>query len=461
MKIIKVLIVDDEVDIRELLVFYLSEKFTIQHSEAGNVNDAIKLIDKAILENAPFDVCISDFNMPGGKGTKIFEHIINNNIKLPFVYATSVDDKELKFSDKFKVTRVNKPFQEDDIYNAVASLLLESNSEILNLNQDKNEKKISNYSPISIDSLIFLKLINYSLYVKINEESYVKVSYPKTVFSNENYNHYVEKNIKQLYLLSSDYKELVNSFAQKVNSSLFLKIEDEEEFQQFKLSEQIQKFITDIFDQFGWSKELEEIAVANLKNIIYLAQKNKNLKKLLNSINFEKMNKASAHCVLNSITSIVLMKEFNFPVEDYKFIGFAAFFHDNSLSDYIIENEFKFYQTLIQKRPNYKDELKMLISHPNDSVSALTRAGFTPELVKTIILQHHEKPDGSGFPNGIKENLINEYSAVFIIAEHLTFAFLEHVNWSDLKSEWEKYQYLNVGKFSKYYNSIKNLLVSE
>jgi hypothetical protein len=42
-----------------------------------------------------------------------------------------------------------------------------------------------------------------------------------------------------------------------------------------------------------------------------------------------------------------------------------------------------------------------------------------PPDVDTILLQHHEKPDGKGFPNGITHSKMSPLSTVFIVAHDL------------------------------------------
>ena len=44
----------------------------------------------------------------------------------------------------------------------------------------------------------------------------------------------------------------------------------------------------------------------------------------------------------------------------------------------------------------------------------------------TIIREHHERPDGSGFPEQKTWETINELSAVFIVCEDFVQSYLEH-----------------------------------
>jgi hypothetical protein len=59
--------------------------------------------------------------------------------------------------------------------------------------------------------------------------------------------------------------------------------------------------------------------------------------------------------------------------------------------------------------------------HPTDIASALKRNKLMiPIETITIIEQHHETPDGKGFPNGITGSRFNQLSAIFIISQQFT-----------------------------------------
>jgi len=59
--------------------------------------------------------------------------------------------------------------------------------------------------------------------------------------------------------------------------------------------------------------------------------------------------------------------------------------------------------------------------HPADIAENLKRNKLLiPIETITIIEQHHELPDGTGFPHGINSNRFNQLSAIFIVAQQFT-----------------------------------------
>jgi response regulator RpfG family c-di-GMP phosphodiesterase len=70
-------------------------------------------------------------------------------------------------------------------------------------------------------------------------------------------------------------------------------------------------------------------------------------------------------------------------------------------------------------------EQMIFLNHPKDA-SNLIKNYFrsAPPDTDAIIYQHHEFPDGSGFPLGLKADKIPPLSALFILANDFSYYFL-------------------------------------
>ena len=77
------LIVDDEPDIRELLEITLG-RMGIETLSAKDVTSA-----KALLQNNEFDFCMTDMNLPDGKGIELVQHINSNYPQVPVAMITA------------------------------------------------------------------------------------------------------------------------------------------------------------------------------------------------------------------------------------------------------------------------------------------------------------------------------------------------------------------------------------
>lgn len=71
-------------------------------------------------------------------------------------------------------------------------------------------------------------------------------------------------------------------------------------------------------------------------------------------------------------------------------------------------------------------------NHPTELAEKLRlKRDLIPAETITIIEQHHELPDGSGFPHGLNASRINQLSAIFIVSQH----FIEELFAADFDYE--------------------------
>ena len=84
----KVLIVDDEADICELIEITLM-RMGITSQSALNITDA-----KLLLDTEPFDLCLTDMNLPDGNGIDLVDHVQNNFNELPIAVITAHGNME-------------------------------------------------------------------------------------------------------------------------------------------------------------------------------------------------------------------------------------------------------------------------------------------------------------------------------------------------------------------------------
>lgn len=99
-----------------------------------------------------------------------------------------------------------------------------------------------------------------------------------------------------------------------------------------------------------------------------------------------------SHCVNVSILAILIGEALGYPKEELNLIGTAALVHDLGMMK--VPNK-------IWKKNGVLDpeELKLIKNHPLYGVEMLKDF---PEEILSIVKEHHEKYDGSGYPQGLK-----------------------------------------------------------
>jgi len=64
-----------------------------------------------------------------------------------------------------------------------------------------------------------------------------------------------------------------------------------------------------------------------------------------------------------------------------------------------------------------RKEIEEIKKHPQYTVDFLKKNGVDDPLIETVIIQHHERFDGTGYPNGLKGDEIHPISKLFAIAD--------------------------------------------
>jgi len=78
-------------------------------------------------------------------------------------------------------------------------------------------------------------------------------------------------------------------------------------------------------------------------------------------------------------------------------------------------------------------ERELFLNHPKQMAELISTLGNAPIDADIIILQHHELPDGSGFPNKLMAQKLSPLSSLFIIAEDFVHYIIKNPKW-DLKT---------------------------
>lgn len=87
-RIPRVLLVDDEPDILELLELALI-RMGLEVGRAGNVREAFRQLD-----NAHYDLCLTDMRMPDGEGLELVRYIAERNLDVPVAVITAHGNTE-------------------------------------------------------------------------------------------------------------------------------------------------------------------------------------------------------------------------------------------------------------------------------------------------------------------------------------------------------------------------------
>jgi len=142
----------------------------------------------------------------------------------------------------------------------------------------------------------------------------------------------------------------------------------------------------------------------------FILNDNDALKNLINLTTFNYT--ISNHSVNVGILSLGLAKELFKDNYDFDFENIAAGFFLHDIGKITISHDI-----LNKSNPLSKADWAIIKKHPEEGVKILKKFNEQTEEADNIILQHHERINGRGYPRGLKGNQINLFSKICSIAD--------------------------------------------
>lgn len=241
----------------------------------------------------------------------------------------------------------------------------------------------------------------------------------------------VEEKIFQILVEKDNYfdREKYYNLEDDKISHVYINVKDK-----IKYQEDIQKYISQIIDNDEISTTakaslITDIARETVKDLFEAEVTLNELKKvdtiLDNSVDFllsdksalENMIKVTSHDYYTYTHSIdVSTYCIGFGIflglekEDLKLLGKAGMLHDIGKS--YVDREIICKQGKLDE-----DELITVRKHPDYSYEILKENGETDSRLLEIVLQHHEKINGKGYPQGLKGNEIDDFAKIVAICD--------------------------------------------
>lgn len=132
------------------------------------------------------------------------------------------------------------------------------------------------------------------------------------------------------------------------------------------------------------------------------------VKDLANSLE-EKDNYTKGHCERVTKYSLAIAKKMGLNEEELLSLEFAGLLHD--IGKVGIPNE------IINKEGNLtSEEYEVIKRHPEIGYDLLKNMAFL-DSSNRILLQHHERIDGKGYPYGLEKNEIDKLAKILAVAD--------------------------------------------
>lgn len=282
----------------------------------------------------------------------------------------------------------------------------------------KAEKK---YCRVNLNFFYSTKEVFCDVYLCINNDKYVKVfnRYDKVDFMD--LKKYDKRNIKHLYVRERDFslitKKLVESLRPLTSQENGLELAQNDNLSMV-FSIQLQETVSETIQKIGLNSEAVEMTSIAINSTMSLVHKNKEIYEVLQK-SIKRENYASEHSFLLSYLSCAILKESSYQNDENAMVlTLAAFFHDVTIENaetakIQTSHEYKF------KTLGFKEQEEFL-QHPSKAKALVEQIEGIPPEVFSVIEHHHERYDGTGFPQGLDFKRLSPLSSIFNLAHELT-----------------------------------------
>jgi len=397
-KINKILVVDDEETIRELLAVAIESRIKAKIIEAVSGNSAIE----KIKANRDITLIICDYNMPDGNGGMVYRYLIDNNIDIPYVLS-SIEDPSVHlkvFSDGKLFGNILKP----DINQGVSKILSKLEKEVT--------ERISDFVPVG--STLFKEIKNYptDIHVKLSTSKYVKVFKKGEVFEAEDFERYRKRGVKFLFIKPEESDVFIRAIQDSLKKVVSLKGKSA-----VKKINSIFEIVHSAIVSYGFTDEVKEMASESISETVTFIKKEPGLKNIFKDLLNDEGSYITQHSTLIPLIACMLATKFDFKSESTGFkLSLASFMHDITLKSDELARIQSLEELEAREDEFTKEDIAIFKRHPVEAANMLRGMTNIPPDVDRIVIDHHEMPDGSGFPKKINHTRISLLSSIFIIS---------------------------------------------
>lgn len=408
----KALLIAENKDVKELLSFQITSKFPVLVKECMTPKEAADALAKDPMSYS-FVVSVYD-----GKDSPLLSFMREALPEMPLIlfYDPPTTQPEGALVNGLKlVGSIESPKLSDGLVPILSDFLKNTAGD-----GDPPEE----YCPIRTNLLIRVSPLKSDIFIRLSREKFVKLFRTGDEFDENDLKKYYEaKGVEYMYLKRKEIAEFLEKFKQELDK--LLARTDLKQEEAMEASEMSHEAVAELVHKIGFTQEVQEIAKKNVELALKVIGSNPKLADVISKITKEG-NYLSQHSTVLAHVSCCVAKEMEWGSEStFSKLALASFMHDISLTNAEIAKIGTLRELEDRKADFSSEEVKNYHLHPAKSADVVRSFQEIPADVDVIVMQHHERPNGGGFPRGLAHNYVAPLSALFIVAHDLTQAILE------------------------------------
>ena len=409
-------------DIRDVLTFTLENQLKLRVLSAKSSGEALDLI----LKDESLNIIVLEHPALSGPVIKYLN--ATQRTAQIFLVGDPSTPKATWQEDLAKIKPIGSTQDSDWVQGIVPqiSTFLESLVAVPGANGTLSDPEVDEpYAKIRPHLLLMASPLKGDVFVKLSGNKFLKLFAAGSEFDQNDYKKYVvEKNLEYLYLKKEDAENFVARLQNKIASQIDAGAMDESNATDTAVSlhQTVRELITKIEPTEVLSPLIKEHARLTLRAV----GKNPKLKGIIGKLALDPKSYISTHSIALSqlCCGLAIAMDWGSETTFHK-LNLAAFMHDITLENQTLARIHSMDELMANKSKFTAKEIAEYPLHPMRAAEIARKFSEIPPDVDTLILQHHEFPDGSGFPRKLNAKQITPLSALFIVAHELIHVISE------------------------------------
>jgi HD-GYP domain-containing protein (c-di-GMP phosphodiesterase class II) len=408
---VNILLIQDDPNIREKVVFVLDGQFNSTVFEADSAEGAKRILVEKAAENIKIHLMVIDCDKSKSKDM--------NRLRAEY---SEIQSMTYLHGDPGERLAISSPpghpipvfvDRKDIIQNLITTVGALIKQESL---PDPNDDRA--YCKIRTKLLLAVCPLKSDIYIRLGESKYLRLMKQGDVFDLADMEKYtVKKGVEFLYLKAEQVSDFVRKFQDELVGYLSQKpaIQIEEVV---KIADQVTETIQSLAASVGFTPEVQGLAKTQVQMTIKAMGKSPKLSKLLDKLESYRGQYIASHSTVAGYLACSIASQMQWGSETtFHKLTLAAFLHDITLTNHELAECGTIEES--QKDKFSEAEQKAYKDHPMKGAEAVRQFSEVPPDVDIIIAQHHERPDGSGFPRTLTTTYIAPLAAIFIVAHEM------------------------------------------
>lgn len=401
----KILLLQDQSDVREKLVFAIESTFQSTVVEAATIKQALELLKD---KKDPFDLIICDYQKGSLLEFEAFQAEIKDLACILCVNSQNNNQPQLSWNVLGVVDR-----------GALITNVLSTLDQAVKKGSIQATESDDHFCKIRTKLLLSVCPLKGDIYIRLSESKYIKLFHQGDNFVMEDMQKYtIKKGVEYLYIRKEQTKEFIDKYRQDLekllNKASSLTVQEVA-----AINDSIYDTVQELGRRLGFTKDVQAIAKTHVRMTMKAMGKSPKLSELLSKLEGSSGLYIASHSTLCGYLacSIASHMEWGSDATFHK-LNLAAFLHDITMENHELA-EFQNVTDATKSGKFKPAEIEQFKKHPVKGAEIAKQFQEVPPDVDIIISQHHELPDGRGWPRQLTSAYISPLSCVFIVAHDL------------------------------------------